>query len=519
MLHASLALVLLSAATTRVIVTPEDLQGWIIGSSSREGGNSGRVWIDQAPLAARGVGSLWFATGNGRPSKAFVFARSDHYRGRAVGDFEFFSHDTFVSPQSASEWDKNWIAFTLVINMDGDGKRVEQFISAPAGEGNIHVKKGVWQRWSSMNSPFYLLGSSGTKPLSSWLRQLGALRPTIDHFVIGVGDYHSRNKLNFLGAADQVTVKFRGQPAVTYDFELRGPSPSPERSQPSPNQAVASTTGSSLTTFTIITASQPSFYYFWGQPCGVLIYNDGKRVSKDQVKEEAKGQRDSESEKKPPYWVEDDLYVPIGFRGNVNFAEIFLDTSSNSRYEPINKGGGLVFGGVPFILDTDKQVWFAGLADDVTGGLHSKPKNAVPRVAKLGLETPKLSNLKRLYTLINTVWGDMTKSWLELEVKYESGKKFTKALMCNADIRDQNMEGNTLRKITGTTKQVWGRNDQLGALRNIVLDMQSISIPDEFWNETVASITFTDTGAHEKQRSYVVGITAQVGNVKKVLVE
>jgi hypothetical protein len=242
------------------------------------------------------------------------------------------------------------------------------------------------------------------------------------------------------------------------------------------------------------------------------------RISKSQKPDEEKSGSEPETKKSPPYWTGDDLFVPIGFRGNVNFAEIFHDIPSNPRYEPISKGGSFVLGGVPFFTDPEKQVWFAGLADDLSGSLLSEPKNKTPRTATLKLEVPRLKNLKRLYTLMNTYWGDSVRSRLEVQVNFESGKRFVKPMLGNVDVRDFYLEpGPYPKKVSGTTRMVWRRTDTFGTLGDIVLDMQEINVPQEFWQETVSSVVIVDTGAFMQQRVFVVGVTAQVGDVKRIV--
>jgi hypothetical protein len=334
----------------------------------------------------------------------------------------------------------------------------------------------------------------------------GARAPKVDHFLVSVGANDDPNRLNFLGTADLFTMKLRGQPVVTYDFELPRPAPTPVTPPPASSSVV-------VVNATVI--SQPTFYYFLNQPCGELHYADGDRISRSSEPEVAKTPPEPEAAKTPPYWSGEDLFIPIGFRGNLNFSESFRDMPPNATRDPFSKGGAFSLGGVPFLMDSEKQVWFAGLVDDIAGSLLGKPLNVTPRVATLNLETLKLKHVKKLFTLINTTWGDEKKPSLELRIKFGSGKVHTKQFLSNYDIRDFNARDNAwTKRIGGSTKQVWRYSD---ALVSVHMDMQTIDIPMEFYDESISAITIVDTGSYARQRASVFGVTAQVGNVKRII--
>ena len=98
-----------------------------------------------------------------------------------------------------------------------------------------------------------------------------------------------------------------------------------------------------------------------------------------------------------------------------------------------------------------------------------------------------------VYTLINTFYG-VSGTYASLVFTGSNGASYTKDLYGNIDIRDYNagahwwastINGTTTTNVfTGT--DIWGYPG--------VLDMQNITLPSEFANQTLTSIQLIDNG-------------------------
>lgn len=172
-------------------------------------------------------------------------------------------------------------------------------------------------------------------------------------------------------------------------------------------------------------------------------------------------------------------YTPISFSYNANLNAIGGDTY------PV---GNQTFLGVPFSIPaTGNNIWHSNWAS-----------GSNPRTLTISVN---IAYVTEVDTIINTYWG-VTGTHAYLEFFGSDGAYYKKDLYGNVDIRDYNNDGWT-NSINGTTT------------RNIVsltggqhrLDMQTITLPTDFADETLQTIVLSDSGAINWQRTFLAGVT------------
>jgi hypothetical protein len=160
------------------------------------------------------------------------------------------------------------------------------------------------------------------------------------------------------------------------------------------------------------------------------------------------------------------------------------------------------YNGIPFLIAGDKagtanNAWFS---DFSAGGGSSPASITIPiNVAKV----------KTVYTLMNTIWGSSAPGLLSITFTGSAGATWTFDPTGGVYIRDYNNGNFTDTCIC----QLPGGVGQAGSINAWVngkgqrLDEQIYELPAEFATQTLVSITITDSGNEDVQRSFLSALT------------
>jgi len=178
-------------------------------------------------------------------------------------------------------------------------------------------------------------------------------------------------------------------------------------------------------------------------------------------------------------------YTPVGF-------PTFYNDRITNRPGGFPEGMGLTLGGIPFnIPPGQNNIWWSG---------------AYPN-GLISINIPvNIFGVREVHTLINTGWGKTGGPYTWLEFYGTNGAYYRKDLYGDSDIRGWQQDSTywTTNNISLPTVNVWGNGTQR-------LDKQFITLPEAFADETLLSITMSDSGALDFSRSYLQGLT--VGSV------
>lgn len=183
---------------------------------------------------------------------------------------------------------------------------------------------------------------------------------------------------------------------------------------------------------------------------------------------------------------------------------IDLGPYANQRLQSVGYGAvsklpeGLVtLGGVQFMIPVGgKNVW--------TGAAASGPN---PKTLDVAVNA---TGVTRVYTLINTLWGERDAGTCASVTFFGSaGAVYTVQLNGNEHIRDYlwNRWTNSINGTTTTNVFTAGTGQGTGPNNQVRLDMQVFSLPQAFATQTLTSIRFSDWGGTSYQRLIVSGIT------------
>lgn len=129
--------------------------------------------------------------------------------------------------------------------------------------------------------------------------------------------------------------------------------------------------------------------------------------------------------------------------------------------------------------------------------------------------TPNLFGVDKIYTLMNTAWGQTSPSYTSVTFEGSGGLMQTFELFGNVDIRDYN-QNNWTNSINGTTTVAWWDDGQTGFNANQRLDMQIFDLLPAFESATLTKITVTDTGRSNFHRAFLTGVTAEIASTTAV---
>jgi hypothetical protein len=160
------------------------------------------------------------------------------------------------------------------------------------------------------------------------------------------------------------------------------------------------------------------------------------------------------------------------------------------------------YNGIPFLISGNKKgtvnsAWFSDFAAGGGGGVVSV---TIPvHVAKV----------KTVYTLMNTIWGSTESGLLSITFTGSDGATWTFDPIGGVNVRDYNNGNYTdtcICQLPGgagqsTTINAWVNGDGQR------LDQQIYELPAAFATQTLESITITDSGNEELQRSFLAALT------------
>jgi len=156
---------------------------------------------------------------------------------------------------------------------------------------------------------------------------------------------------------------------------------------------------------------------------------------------------------------------------------------------------------VGFDIPTSNNAWFADVAAQGQSG-------------QVSVKIPvNVKNVKTVYTLMNTLWGSKTKDLLTITFTGTGGASWTYEIIEGSDTRDYN-NGNYLNtidcRLPSIPTKTLGKTGSVSAFTNKKgqrLDMQMFELPTSFAGQTLVSVTITDNGGPEVQRSFLAAMT------------
>ncbi len=121
-----------------------------------------------------------------------------------------------------------------------------------------------------------------------------------------------------------------------------------------------------------------------------------------------------------------------------------------------------------------------------------------------------VAKVKTVYTLMNTGWGTTQSGLISVTFSGSDGASWTFNPVGNVNVRDYNQNGSTTNGIVcqlpggvakSTTINAWvnGQGQRL--------DMQIYELPAAFKKQTLVSMTITDSGSTNVQRSFITALT------------
>ncbi len=169
-----------------------------------------------------------------------------------------------------------------------------------------------------------------------------------------------------------------------------------------------------------------------------------------------------------------------------------LANDSGAWNEETFPAGPRILAGVPFVLpDGAKRFWDAG----------TPMRGARPASITVSVKQPAIT---RAFFLMNTIWGQPgPASYLALLFTGDRGAIFEKKLVGGVDVRDYN-RGVYTNTLNGTTSR-----PAFDSGRGQRMDLVEVDLPPEFQQQTLDSITVTDTGRFGFQRALLWAVTVQ----------
>ena len=165
--------------------------------------------------------------------------------------------------------------------------------------------------------------------------------------------------------------------------------------------------------------------------------------------------------------------------------------------------GDQTYDGIPFLIPgnasgTANNVWNA---DQAAGGGSGTVSITVPiNVAKV----------KTVYTLMDSFWGSTQPSLLSITFTESAGATWTFNPIGGTNLRDYNQNGSTTNTIACQLPNGVGKSATINAWVNgdgQRLDEQVYELPAAFRTQTLVSITITDSGNANEQRSFLAAVT------------
>ncbi|MFY9676094.1 MAG: hypothetical protein WCB53_04860 [Terriglobales bacterium] len=165
--------------------------------------------------------------------------------------------------------------------------------------------------------------------------------------------------------------------------------------------------------------------------------------------------------------------------------------------------GAQTYDAIPYLIPGNSQgtannFWSSEIA---AGGGSGTVSVTVPiNVAKV----------KTVYTLINTLWGTSQSGLLSVTFTGSGGATWTVNLTGDANVRDYNQNPSTTDSILCQLPGGAGKTATINAWVNGQgqrLDEQVYELPAAFKTQTLVSMTITDSGNTNEQRSFLAAVT------------
>jgi hypothetical protein len=161
------------------------------------------------------------------------------------------------------------------------------------------------------------------------------------------------------------------------------------------------------------------------------------------------------------------------------------------------------YDGIPYVIPGNAQgtannFWSSEVA---AGGGSGTVSVTVPiNVAKV----------KTVYTLMNTLWGTTQSGLLSITFTGSAGATWTVNLVGGVNVRDYNQNSSTTNTILCQLPGAVGKTATVNAWVNGQdqrLDEQVYELPAAFRTQTLVSMTITDSGNTNEQRSFLAAVT------------
>jgi hypothetical protein len=475
-----------------IVVTPKQTNGWTFGY---DGSSKTAKWFlgynRNAPNL--GSGDFWMFTGE---VDAVPYAETSAYSGVPLASLTRIGYDSFT-PDNPLRSDIQ-MAPELRLYLDVPGKPGVTFLQfAPGLVGKVPT--GRWTTWNPLTAKWFSNreGTGVLMTLEEWSKTYA--NATLKNLRIKAGSVTNDKKSdtyrifnNWVLGVDNVAVSYGLNEVDVYNFES---DPEP---QPQDNPKVKPVIPDTYIIINPLIIENP-LYYIWN---GDIINNTVVQKPENTKEKPAQSKPDS-------YKTESGIYVPILFNGNTTLKEVLSqlanvgnpDETIQSGNVKITEGGAYLFGGVPFYIPAKNNTWDVNKFQD-----DSTHRLVVP---------VRLKGVTELRTIIGLTYATGAPETVFVEFRGSNGGFYRKELVVNQDVRD--MRTSKFSKIVSPTVVVWSRPlmqlPKQGADWEMFLDMQQLTLPKEFEEQTLQSITIIDKGKHNAQRLFIAGMTAKVKTI------
>jgi len=481
-----------------LIVSPKQTQGWTFGVSSNK---TTANWFLGAlrGFPSLGNGSLWLYSGNADGS---VYAEFQGLKDVQLGSLTRLGYSTYTSNVAAGREDINMAPeFKIYLNVPDTQPGSVILIHPPGLFGA--VARGRWSSRNILSEKWICnkLDSSDRRTLNQWLEFLP--NATINKIQIMAGATTApRTFADWTLGVDNVIIGTGLTQSTTYNFE-----PDSFVQDEKPVTVLQSKSPSAVLIVNPIVIAFPTYYIVDGLPEGVAPKDEPlEQPTQPNSAKEAKTAAQAN-----PYQSEGDIFVPLLFNGNTTLKQILSqlnfvgnpDETLPGQEVKISEGGAFVFGGVPFYIPkTNDNVW------DSNAFLNDKEQKLTVKA--------NLHGVTQVHTIMNVTYATGAESTVFVEFRGTKGAFYRTELRINKEIRD--MRTSKFSNIVSPTKVVWSRpldsRPNQGKDWGMFLDSQVFTLPSDFSEQGLQSITFVDKGKHNAQRSFLVGVTAKVKAVK-----
>lgn len=192
------------AAVADVVVSPGNMNGWVVGTQSADGGSP--IWrftIGGAQPAISGNGAFYFFTDvlTGADPIEKIYLGTNNHSGVSVRDITSFKYYTYVKSRrydGEGGWPDGQPPMIELITDSGTSSQQRRFVYKPWGWwGGHNVLKGEWQEWDLMagdSAKWQMLGTDSTNCFGNWnwlINRYGSVASPMRLATPNVGDYRA----------------------------------------------------------------------------------------------------------------------------------------------------------------------------------------------------------------------------------------------------------------------------------------------------------------------------------------